>query len=106
MKTEIAKLREEARATQSACDRAKGKLLEAVRNCRHNWTKPEADHIRHEGYLIPGDPPGVGGSDHRCDFYVDAKTERRWKRTCTVCGEVEHTSRVTEQVTELPNFGN
>lgn len=104
MRPEIAILREEARAAQSACDRAKGKLVEAVRSCRHKWGKTVYDPIREEGYLIPGDPPGVGGSDHRSDFYVEAKTTPRWRRTCELCGETEETKKTWQEVTEHPKF--
>src|ERR1035441_10465374 len=57
--TEILQLREEARAAQSECDRAKGKLLEAVRNCSHRWGPTLDAHIYHASYIIPGDPPGT-----------------------------------------------
>jgi|ERR1017187_2670954 hypothetical protein len=104
MNAEIAKLRGKARETQSECDKAKGNLLEAVRNCRHRWGPTQDAHIYTEGFTIPGDPPGVGGSDHRCDCYVDAKTDKRWKRVCMDCGKEQFTTNVRKEVIEHPQF--
>lgn len=104
MKPEIAKLREEAQKAQSECDRTKGKLLEIIRNCCHNWSEPVSAHQYHAAYTIPGDPPGVGGSDHQFECYVPSKIVRRWKRTCTVCGKVEYTFKIRQEVIEYPQF--
>jgi hypothetical protein len=84
--------------------RAENKLNDAIHSCRHDWSSVVADHIYHPSYTIPGDPPGTMGIDWRGPTYVDAKTEKRWKRTCKTCGLVEYTSKVKEQVTEHPAF--
>jgi hypothetical protein len=104
MKTEILQLREEARAAQSECDRAKGKLLEAVRNCSHRWGPTLDAHIYHASYIIPGDPPGTMGVDWRGPFTVEAKTDKRWKRYCLDCGEEQFTTAVRPEVIEHPAF--
>lgn len=44
------------------------------------------------------------GVDWRGPTYVEPKTEKRWKRTCRICGEVEYTTKTTTQVTERPSF--
>jgi hypothetical protein len=79
-------------------------LGEAIRDCPHKWTTPIADHIYHKGYTIPGDPPGTMGVDWRGPVDVPSKTEKRWKRTCTVCGHVEFTSKVEQRIEEFPRF--
>lgn len=84
--------------------RAETKLANAERDCRHDWTKPEADNIYRESYTIPGDRPGTMGVDFRGPCYVPAETTYRWKRTCTICGKMEHTQRTKENVTHTPTF--
>jgi len=79
-------------------------LVEAIRDCPHKWTAPIAVHIYHKGYTIPGDPPGTMGVDWRGSCYVEPKTEKRWKRTCTVCGHIEYTFNVEQRVEEVPKF--
>lgn len=104
MTPEITKLRNELLEAQRILDRKKQALIDVVRGCAHTWSQVEPDHIYHKGYMIPGDPPGVGGSDHRFDCYVEPKTDYRWKRTCIRCGEVSHTTKTTKHVTETPSF--
>ncbi len=74
--------------------------------CFHSWSTPVADHIYHDAYTIPGDEPGTMGSDWRGPCYVEARTEKRWKRTCRVCGKVQTTGAVTTvtKVEETPRF--
>jgi hypothetical protein len=43
----------------------------------HRWTETDYEPIHQSGYRIPGDPP----------LDVPARTEKRWKRTCTACGK-------------------
>jgi hypothetical protein len=83
----------------------KRRALEAtVQNCAHRWSEVEADHIYQEGYVIPGDPPGTMGIDWRGPFCVAPKTTERWKRTCLVCGKVEHTTQTTATTIHTPKF--
>ena len=84
--------------------RLKAQKADEIRKCMHVWTVPMSDHIYTEGYTIPGDPPGTCGVDWRGPVYVDAKTEKRWRRKCTVCGHVEYTSRVEQHIEEVPKF--
>lgn len=85
---------------------AESALAKADRNCGHVWGDAVAAHIRHEGYTIPGDPPGTMGVDHRGPTYVSPRTEKRWKRVCQKCGKVEYTSRVAKEtkVIEKPRW--
>ncbi len=80
------------------------RLHDLVKNCNHVWGDTEADHIRTEGYTIPGDPPGTMGIDWRGPLYVKATETKRWKRTCKTCGVVQHTSATTLEKIERPHF--
>jgi hypothetical protein len=83
---------------------AKADLAKAIRNCKHEWSTPAANHIRTDGYTIPGDPPDTMGVDRRQDFYVEPKITKRWTRVCALCGEIQHTGNTQKQVTEIPAF--
>lgn len=104
MKNDIRNLREQVGELESRLESKKFELDTAIRNCHHNWTDTIADHIYHPGYQCPGDPPGTMGIDWRGPVWVDARTEKRWKRTCQTCGLVEYTTRTKEEVTEHPTF--
>ena len=83
---------------------AEQELAHRVSTCHHGWSKPEAAHIYRKGYQVDGDPPGTMGIDWRGPFWVEAKTTKRWKRTCEHCGEIQYTSDTTKHVTEEPKF--
>lgn len=87
-----------------ALDKKKGKLAQIERECSHNWGPTEADHIYHEGYHDPGDPPGTMGVDRRLPMDVPAKTIKQWKRVCLKCGKTSRTKRTKENVTEVPEW--
>jgi hypothetical protein len=75
-----------------------------IKACNHTWNSSQADHIRTPAYQIPGDPPGTMGIDWRGPTYVNAKIDKRWKRTCVICGTVQYTNHVKKEVTEHPDF--
>jgi hypothetical protein len=77
------------------------KHIEAT--CQHSYGDPVYNPIEHKGYHIAGDPPGVGGADHRFPMDVPAKTEDRWTRVCSCCGKTEHTSQ-TQPTGRKPVF--
>lgn len=104
MNQQFQKIRETVAQLKEKLGSAEGELSYAERNCHHNWSKIEPDHIYHKGYEIPGDAPGTMGIDWRGPVWVEAKTEKRWKRTCQTCGMVEYTTRTKEEVTEHPTF--
>ncbi len=104
MNTLFASLRHAIDTHTYELNRAKEQLADALRNHTHEWSNPIADHIYEKAYTIPGDPPGTMGVDWRGPTYVEARTIKRWKRVCPVCGEMEYTSKVIQQVTEEPTF--
>ncbi len=104
MNTEIRKLREDVELLKQQLDVAQRRLNNCVSSCKHQWSDPVADHIYEKGYEIPGDPPGTMGVDWRGPIWVEAKTIKQWKRTCSKCGEVQHTRKMAEHVTETPDF--
>jgi len=73
-------------------------------NCRHEWGPTETAFIHHKGYTIPGDALGTMGVDHRGPFYVSPKTDKRWKRVCTKCGEIDYTTSVNKTTVETPKW--
>jgi hypothetical protein len=100
----MSKEREDIKRLEDELKQKKASLLRAEQSCQHDWTSVVADHIYREGYTIPGDAPGTMGIDWRGPCYVPSSTEERWKRTCTKCGKVEHTTRTQEKVTHTPTF--
>ncbi len=104
MKTEIKKLREKVEKAKEEYDSAKQSLDNVVNSCSHQFGPTIPDHIYHPAYTIPGDPPGTMGVDRRGPCYVDAKTEKRWKRICDICGKEEYTTRTKQKVEEFPEW--
>ncbi len=103
-RSEILRLESEIRSSQTALDQQKEKLERIRKACPHKWGPVVADHIYHKGYHIPGDPPGVGGADKQFPMDVPARTEKRWKRVCELCAQIEYTQRVIKNVSETPKF--
>jgi hypothetical protein len=103
-----AKLRSEINVIEDQLQSKKAQLEREERECRHNsdqscWmTTP--DDVCKPGYTIPGDPPGTMGIDRRFDVHVPAKTTKRWKRVCKLCGKIEHTTNVTQRTVDSPSF--
>ena len=97
-------LRNRISILKSDLKEAETQLLAMEYACQHDWIHPVADHIYHPAYIIPGDPPGTCGVDWRGPCPVEAKTEKRWKRTCKKCGLIQYTSKTKEEVIEQPNF--
>jgi hypothetical protein len=97
-------LRRAVEENEFALNRSREELNAAIKNCSHKWGPVEPDFIHEGGYTIPGDPPGTMGVDWRGPCYVEPKTTKRWKRTCQVCGEVQHTFETKKEVIEHPSF--
>jgi hypothetical protein len=71
LRQQLADLKRQVESCESAIAAIEG-------SCEpHRWTETEYEPIFHRDYEIPGDPP----------LKVLARTEKRWKRTCTVCGK-------------------
>lgn len=104
MKPEIQKLRSEVEAKERAFSETKKRLDEIIESCKHQFGETIPDHIYHEAYTIPGDPPGTMGVDWRGPCHVNASTEKRWKRICDYCGKTEYTQNIRKevQVKEFP----
>lgn len=79
-------------------------LSRIERTCQHQWGEPVADHIYRAGYTDPGDVPGTMGVDFRGPCYIAPQTTKRWKRTCSRCGKIEHTMKIAQEVREYPSF--
>ncbi len=104
MKLDIAEKRNLVTRLKEDLARAEANLNNEIRNCSHNWSPAIAAHIYEKAYTIPGDPPSYGGVDHWFDCYVPAREQKRWKRICVNCGEVQYTSNTNKQITETPKF--
>jgi len=104
MNSEIKQLREKVELLKGKYDSAKQTLDRIIESCNHNFGPTISDHIYRPAYTIPGDPPGTMGVDRRGPCYVDAKTEKRWKRICELCGQVEYTSKIKQIINELPEW--
>lgn len=73
-------------------------------SCRHVWLKAEYIPEYHEGYTIPGDPPGTMGVDRQFPCYVPAKTIKKWRRKCGQCGTTQITTRIKKVSSDEPEF--
>lgn len=74
--------------------------------CAHQWEATVYDPIVTPGGYDPGDPPGTMGVDRRLPSYYSGSETPRWRRTCSVCGKTEITTRTDEHttVTKTPRF--
>jgi|GEM_PF-3185166 len=72
--------------------------------CTHVWDQVRSTPIRTGGYLVEGDPPGVGGIDRRLPMYVSATETPCWTRTCVKCGKVETTESSRSETRQVPRF--
>lgn len=105
MISHIQKVREDLRLAQLAVLTLESALRIAENACNHTWDTIYDPDIT-EGYVIPADPPGMYGVDHRGEQFVPRQVIPRWKRTCTICGKVEYNRSVQEEtkVTRKPVF--
>ena len=79
---------------------AKKERLNRIQNsCRHDWGQITYDPICETAYHIPSDiERGVylGVDTIVSGVDVPAKTTRRWRRTCLLCGTVQTTQRTVK----------
>ena len=97
LREEITELERRLKAKQEA-------LVYAERNCTHLWGAAIPDDIVYPGFMDQGDPEGTMGIDRRLPLYVPERVTKRWRRVCSHCGKVEHTTAISKQVTETPRF--
>lgn len=107
MKQNAQNLRERVTKLKGELTEAERELTDMVRNCQHQYGPAVYDPVYTPAYTIPGDPPGTMGVDRQLPCHVPAKTEKKWKRECELCGEVEYTtkSRPTAHEPVFPNTG-
>lgn len=104
MNREAKALRDEVAELERKLEHRKADLNSLIRLCRHEWGPIEAAHIYTPGGTIPGDPVGTMGIDWRGPVSYPSSTEKRWKRECKNCGEVQYTKDTEKEVTERPKF--
>lgn len=105
MNDQFRKLRADAAEAELKARSAKSAMDLAIRQCRHNYGDPKYDPKIIPGGHDPGDPPGVGGSDHRFPHSWPETQVPRWSRTCLTCGHVDYTSQTHEEPsTKKPKF--
>jgi hypothetical protein len=102
MRPEAKKLRDRVSKLAKEFEEAQRGLDNLERTCRHQYGPTVYDPINHKAYTCPGDPPGTMGVDWRGPVHVPARTEKRWRRECDLCGKVEYTKQVKENITETP----
>ena len=105
MEPKAEKLRREVKTLSQELKNAQKDLTNYVSSCSHEFTEPIYDPINSPAYTCRGDPPGTMGVDWRGPIHVPAKTEKRWRRECGTCGEVQYTGKTDKTYTEKPNFG-
>jgi hypothetical protein len=106
-RSKVAALEKELKDKQEALESARRALQYAEAQCcggRHSWGEAEYKPIYHEGYTIPGDPPGTMGIDWRGPCHVPSSSEPRWIRTCKACGKVEETKQAREETVKKPDW--
>jgi hypothetical protein len=93
-------LRVHIRQLQDDQHTAETRLATLVRNCRHDWSEVKYDPIVREGYHYEA---SGGGVDYRPGGYVPRSEEKRWSRTCKLCGHTEYTKEQVATVM-VPKF--
>lgn len=109
MKPNAQNLRDKVDKLHKEFAEAKKELGDMVRNCQHQYCEAVYDPIHTKAYTIPGDPPGTMGVDRQLPCYVPAKTEKRWRRECELCGDIQYTIKAEPVVAAykpvFPNTG-
>lgn len=106
MEPQVKELRDLVSRLKEELSGAEEQLNAYVDSCRHNFSKPVYDPVYYPGFMTAGDPPGTMGVDWQGPMYIPERTEKRWKRECQKCGEVEYNKGIKEVKQELPDFGD
>ncbi|MGV8151694.1 MAG: hypothetical protein ACP5OG_01310 [Candidatus Nanoarchaeia archaeon] len=104
MVTKAKTLREKASRLRIELEQAQNELKTLERHCPHKYTKTVYEPIITPAYTIPADEPGTMGVDRRGPCYVPRKVEDRWKRECEICGLVEYTTRIEQEILKKPKW--
>ena len=94
---EFTNLRDEIRNTMLRLVSLKARLDREEKLCSHVWGTIEYDPIEHKGYHFSGDPVGTMGIDRQLPMDVPSSIEKRWTRTCIICGKIEETKTTRKQ---------
>lgn len=116
---EAERLRKQIQADADALEQSRQRLARLERTCQHQWGKIEYVPDYQPGYRIPSDRErGLElGVDSQPECYVEAKTTRKWQRTCASCGMAQTTTRTKKEYcagkvagtggeVEVPDFGD
>jgi len=95
---EAERLRETIKRSTKELEQAEMQLALLERSCQHQWGETEYVPEHQAAYTIQGDPPGTMGVDRRLPCSVPAKTVKKWRRACSLCGKVEVTNKVKTEV--------
>lgn len=104
MNSEVYDLYTDIKSLEYKLECKKQALNNIITKCNHQWGRLVDCSEYKPAYIIPGDPPGVGGVDHRLPVHVPAQTILKWSRTCTCCRFTQYTDKVDAVVTHVPNF--
>lgn len=93
---------------QTELVRAEQGVRDIETSCSHHWNDPVYDPVVRQGYsqqdlMGPFRIRGDGSIDAPTVWVPEERTPR-WKRECSTCGKVEHTSATTQHVTKTPRF--
>ena len=83
---------------------AKVRLATLELQCFHVWDEPKYTPIIHDGYQDPGDPPGTMGVDRQLPCWIPRQEIPLWTRTCGLCGMVDTTQKVRDDIKKVPVF--
>ena len=104
MKLEAKQLRDKITKITEELSGAEKNLASLVTHCSHQFSPTVYDPIITQAFTDPGDPPGTMGVDWQGPMYVPEHVEKRWRRTCEYCGEVEYTKLIRQKIEELPQW--
>ena len=110
-------LRKDLIAAEDTVKSIKAAISRAESDHQHKWEAIKYVPIEHQAYRTAGDPPGTMGIDWQGPMYVEGSTEKRWSRSCIICGKEQFTTRTkrermsgtvpgTSGEVEVPDFGD
>lgn len=83
---------------------AEDKLKQIYAACQHEWSNSIYDPIHHKQVNFPASLRYSRGGyvpydeiTYEQGYTIPAKTEDRWRRTCSACGKIEYTNNFEEQ---------
>ena len=92
MKPEAQNLREKVTRLQEELTQSEKELDAMVRNCQHQYGETVYDPIIREAYSTTR-IEGFGSHPPIPSVYVPREEQKRWKRECQLCGDVQYTTK-------------